>query len=211
MAMRIHELHPTLVHAPLVLLPTAAVVDVLAVTSSGRIRRRAYSAIGRGLWWGVAVSGLTAGLAGMAASQEVEADDHARDMMLVHGLGNLGLVVAAFGVAAWRSRNRATAASAGLGVGAVAAALYTAWLGGELVYGHGVGVKQHDDASADPMRSPPLLSRHAPGALVRDAVKGLGWLLRRGAATAPGEDTVRLESVSPGRETASESGPPAMH
>jgi uncharacterized membrane protein len=211
MAMRVHELHPTLVHAPLVLLPTAAVVDVLAVASSGRIRRRAYSAIGRGLWWGVAVSGLTAGLAGMAASQEVEVDEHARDMMLVHGLGNLGLVIAAFGVAAWRSRHRATAASAGLGVGAVAAALYTAWLGGEMVYGHGVGVKQYDDASADPMRSPPLLSRHAPGALARDAVEGLGWLLRRGAATMTGKDAVQLQALSPTGEMPSESRPPPIH
>ena len=46
MAIRVHELHPMLVHAPLVMLPAAATVDLLSVSSSGRLRRSAYSAIG---------------------------------------------------------------------------------------------------------------------------------------------------------------------
>lgn len=211
MSMRVHELHPVLIHAPLVLLPTAATVDVLAASSSRRLRRRAYGAVGRRLWWGAATTALAAGLAGMAASQEVEADDTARDMMLTHGLGNLALVLAAFGMAAWRSGHRASAASAGIGAGAVLAATYTAWLGGEMVYAHGVGVKQRDEGAADPRRSPALLSREAPVTFLRDALRGLGWLLRRGGRAAAGKDEVRLEAVSPASPLPSEAHPPTAH
>jgi uncharacterized membrane protein len=211
MAIRVHELHPMLVHAPLVMLPAAATVDLLSVGSSGRLRRSAYSAIGRKLWWGTAVSGLAAGLAGMASSQEVDADDHARDMMLVHGLGNVTLVVAALGLAVWRTTHRATPLSAGLGAGAMIAATYTAWLGGEMVYSHGVGVKARDEVAADPLRSPPLLSRHAPAAFARDAARGLAWLLRRGAASVRGRDRVRLEAVSPRSAAPSDPQLPSMH
>jgi uncharacterized membrane protein len=210
MPMRVHELHPILIHAPLVLLPAATTVDVLAATSSRRLRRAAFSAVGRRLWWGAAASGLAAGLAGMAASQEVDADDQARDMMLVHGLGNVLLVAGAFGLATWRMRHRATLLSAGLGAGALIASTYTAWLGGEMVYGHGVGVKAHT-ADADLRRSPPLLSRHAPLALAGDALKGLGWLLRRAADTIAGKDVVRFSAVSPTREAPTEGTAPLMH
>jgi uncharacterized membrane protein len=193
-----------LIHAPLVLLPAAATVDLMAVGSSSRLRRRAYSAIGSRLWWAVAASGLAAGLSGMAASQEVETDDDARDMMLVHGLGNLTIVTAALGLAVWRGRHRATRASASLGAGAMLAATYTAWLGGEMVYAHGIGVKEPHKIDADPRRSPPLLSRHAPGAFIRDAGRGLGWLLRRGGALIAKKDRVRLDAVSPASTAPSE-------
>lgn len=211
MAIRVHELHPMLVHAPLVMLPAAATVDLLSLGSSGRLRRRAYSALGQKLWWGTTVSGLVAGLAGMASSQEVDADDDARDMMFVHGLGNVTLVVAALGLAIWRTTHRATPLSAGLGAGAMIAATYTAWLGGEMVYSHGVGVKARDEVAADPQRSPPLLSRHAPAAFVRDAARGLAWLLTRGARSVRGKDRVRLEAVSPTRAATTDPQLPSMH
>ena len=210
MPMRVHELHPVLIHAPLVLLPTAAAVDVIASASSRRLRRMAFSAVGRRLWWGAAASGLVAGLSGMAASQEVEADDDARDMMLVHGLGNVMLVGGAIGLAAWRSGHRATPASAGIGIAALLLGTYTAWLGGEMVYGHGVGVKANR-SEAELRRSPPLLSRHAPGAFFTDAAKGLRWLLGRGARAVSRKEKVRLSAISPLGESASESHAPAVH
>jgi hypothetical protein len=157
----------------------------------------------RTLWWGVAGGGLAAGLAGMAAAREVHVEDpRAQDAMFVHGIGNLGLVLAAFGLAAWRSGHRASLATATLGATAMGAALYTAWLGGELVYGHGVGVKAMPAAAAD--ASPPLLSAQAPGRLAKDAVAGLGWLLRRAFGVARGTDHVRLREVAPGSEAVSE-------
>ena len=176
METRVHELHPTLIHAPLALLPTTVIVDLAATFSGNRRLDKA----GRALWWGVVGSGLLAGMAGMAASQEVKADKHPRDMMFLHGLGNVTLVVGALGVALWRTSHRASLFSNLVGLGAFAFASYTGWLGGEMVYTHGVGVKEltMKDGELDQL-SPRLFSRQAPARILRDAVKGLGWLLGR--------------------------------
>ena len=48
MPLRTHELHPSLVHAPLVLLPATAVVDLLAAT---RPLDRRLDRTARRLWW----------------------------------------------------------------------------------------------------------------------------------------------------------------
>jgi uncharacterized membrane protein len=175
MPIRTHELHPSIVHAPLVLLPAAAVIDLLATLSP---RDRRLDRASRRLWWATAGGGLVVGLSGMAASQEIELrSDHARDMMFVHGIGNLTIVLSAFGIAAWRARNRASFTSAMAGFAAAGAAIYTAYLGGELVYSHGAGVKTLGGAAAD---APPLFSREGPARLARDAARGLRWLLSRG-------------------------------
>ena len=100
MPMRTHELHPSIVHAPLVLLPATAVLDLMAAL---RPRDRRLDRAARRLWWATAGGALVVGLTGMAASQEVELrEDRGRDMMFLHGIGNFGLVLAALGVAAWR-------------------------------------------------------------------------------------------------------------
>jgi uncharacterized membrane protein len=175
MPLRTHELHPALVHAPLVLLPATAVVDLLAALSP---RDRRLDRAARRLWWATAGGSLFVGLTGMAASQEIELkSDHARDMMFVHGIANFALVLSAFGVASWRARNRASLTSALTGLFATGASLYTAYLGGELVYSHGAGVKALGGAATG---TPPLFSREGPGRLARDAVLGLRWLLSRG-------------------------------
>lgn len=174
MAMRTHELHPALVHYPLVILPAAALVESLA---AARPKQRALRRAGSALWWATAGSGLLTGLAGMAASQQVEVrSDAARDKMFVHGIGNFTLVLSAFGVAAWRMRHRASALTAGLGIGAALASMYTAYLGGELVYAHGAGVKALGGIATE---QPALASRQAPRVLAKDAARGLAWLFRR--------------------------------
>ncbi|HCF58906.1 MAG TPA: hypothetical protein DFS52_13055, partial [Myxococcales bacterium] len=110
-----------------------------------------------------------AGLTGMAASQEVAPrEKSARDMMLLHGAGNLLIVGGALGMSLWRLGHGPTRASSLLGLLAVAGAAYTGYLGGELVYSHELGVKQAERMR----RSPPLFSRQAPGLLVRDALRG---------------------------------------
>src|SRR5512143_3134800 len=175
MPLRTHELHPSLVHVPLVLLPAAAVLDLMAALSP---RDRRLDRTGRGLWWATAGGGHCVGLTGMAASQEIELrSDRARDMMFLHGIGNLGLVLSAFGVAAWRSRNPASLSSAAAGLLAAGAAIYTAYLGGELVYSHGAGVKPLGGAAAE---APALFSGQGAARLTRDAGRGLAWLLARG-------------------------------
>jgi uncharacterized membrane protein len=188
MPMRTHELHPSVVHAPLVLLPATAVVDLLAAV---RPLDRRLDRTARRLWWMTAGGALFVGLTGMAASQEIEAGNRrARDVMFLHGIGNFGLVLAAFGVATWRTRHRASLTSAFAGVAASMASLYTAYLGGELVYSHGVGVKALGGAAAE---TPPLLSAAAPRRLARDAGRGLVWLLSRSRRAAAGR-----EGIDPG-------------
>jgi uncharacterized membrane protein len=185
MQMRVHELHPTLIHAPLALLPSTVVVDLTAALTGDRKLDKA----ARSLWWTTAASGLVAGLAGMAASQEVKKDKHTSDMMFLHGLGNVVIVLGAFGIAAWRTTHRASLLTGLLGLKAFAFAAYTGWLGGEMVYEHGVGVKEltMKDAELDQL-SPPLASRQAPARLLRDAVKGLGWLLGRARSAFSGSE-----------------------
>jgi uncharacterized membrane protein len=201
MAMQLHELHPTLIHAPLGLLPAAAFTDLAAASLDWGARRLALDAAGRRLWWGGVGGALVAGLAGMAASQEIRLDDPAaRDAMWLHGMGNLGILLASAGVAAWRSTHRANALSAALGAGAVGALIYTAWLGGELVYAHGAGVKGLPaGARAGVEDSPPLLSASAPWRFLRDATKGMAWLLGRGARLA-----ARKEPLAPAAAKAGE-------
>ncbi|WP_242395721.1 DUF2231 domain-containing protein [Anaeromyxobacter oryzisoli] len=204
MAMRVHELHPSLIHAPLALLPAATLVDLAAAS---RLDRRADRA-GQVLWWAAVGSGLFAGLAGMAASQEVDPrSDRARDMMFLHGIGNVGVVVAALGLATWRARNRASITSAMAGLVASGAAAYTAYLGGELVYAHGVGVEALGGA---PARAPALFSGPGVARLGRDAVRGLVWLLSRGARAVTGREKVDRSALGPIAE-AGTGAPLALH
>jgi uncharacterized membrane protein len=192
MPLRTHELHPALVHAPLVLLPATAVVDLLAALSP---RDRRLDRAARRLWWATAGGSLVVGLTGMAASQEIELEnDQARDMMFVHGIGNFALVLSAFGVATWRLRHRASLTSAMAGFVAAGAATYTAYLGGELVYSHGAGVKALGGAATG---TPALFSREGPGRLARDAVRGLRWLLSRGYRAYTRQQLVDRDALGP--------------
>ena len=125
--------------------------------------------------------------------------------MWLHGMGNFGILLAGAGLAAWRSSHRASALTAALGVGAVGAAIYTAWLGGELVYTHGAGVVRLGGLAAE---APALFSRHAPGRLARDAGRGLAWLLRRGRQAITGRQRVDRAALGPIAEAGSM---PASH
>lgn len=203
MTMRTHELHPSLVHFPLALLPAAAFVDLAAAMRPGD---RRLDRIGRKLWWATAGTGLATGLAGMAASQEIELpSDRARDMMFLHGMGNLGLVLAALGVSAWRTRNHANFTSAAAGLLAAGAATYTAYLGGQLVYAHGAGVKRLGGMSAE---APALFSARGAGRLGRDAVRGLSWLLRRGYRAVTSQERVDRTALGPIAERTTLEEPP---
>jgi uncharacterized membrane protein len=175
--MLLHELHPSLVHAPLALLPTATVADLLALGTGDR----AWEKVGRRLWVAGTTSALFAGLAGLAASQEVRAQSPAvRDMMFLHGAGNALISLGALGVTLWRLGHRPTLAQCAVAVGAVGAAVYTASLGGKMVYEHGVGINaMPEEAAQGTRKGPPLLSREAPAALLRDAAAGLRWVLAR--------------------------------
>lgn len=206
MPMRTHELHPSLVHAPLALLPAAALVDLAAAF---RPRDRRLDRLGRNLWWATASAGLVTGLAGMAASQEIELrSHHAREMMFAHGIANLGIVLAAVGVSAWRARNHANLTSATSGLLAAGAATYTAYLGGELVYTHGAGVVPLGGAAAE---APALFSAQGMARLGRDAGRGLGWLLRRAYRAVTSRERLERSALGPIAEVGAATEEPELH
>jgi uncharacterized membrane protein len=188
MAMHVHELHAASTHAPLVLLPAAALVDLAAALSGDRRQ----AALGRKLWWLGVGAGTLAGVAGLAASQEIRAEDaRSEDMMWLHGAANFAIVLGATGIALWRSFRRPSIGAAAVGLGACALATYTAYLGGEMVYAHGVGVRTMPwIAPTGVRRSPSVLSAAAPGTFLRDAVKGLAWLVRRTVSAFSGRQPV---------------------
>lgn len=175
--MQLHELHPAIVHAPLTLLPAAAAADLTAL----RAGDAAWERVGRRFWAIGTASAVLAGVAGLAASQQVRlGEPRARDMTFVHGMGNLAITATALGLAAWRRRRPPTPSSVGVGLVACGLALYTATLGGKMVYEYGVGINPMPaDAPQGTLRGPALLSRAAPAALVRDAGRGLRWLVTR--------------------------------
>ncbi len=180
MATLLHELHPSLVHAPLTLLPGAAIVDLLALSR----RSRGLERVGRALWVAGVGSAALAGVTGFAASQQVRADDPAAsDMLFLHGAGNTLILAGATAVMAWRLGHRPSLFQVGVGLAACGAAVYTASLGGRLVYEHGVGVNaMPPTAPGGTLSSPRLFSREAPSALARDAGAGLRWIVERALA-----------------------------
>jgi len=177
MKMLLHELHPAVVHAPLTLLPTATAADIIAVMSGSR----AWAKVGRRLWVAGTVSALFSGVAGLAASQEVKLDEpRARDMAFIHGLGNAVISLGAIGVTLWRLRCPPTPGQTLIALMANAAAIYTASLGGKMVYELGVGINSMPaDKGVGTLKGPPLLSREAPKALLRDGLQGVLWLFGR--------------------------------
>lgn len=182
--MLLHELHPSVVHAPLALLPTATVADFIAVASGDR----AWAKVGRRLWVAGTVSALFSGLAGLAASQEVRLEEpRARDMVFLHGLGNAVVTLGAVGVTLWRLSRPPSLGQSIIGLIANSVALYTATLGGKMVYELGVGINPMPaDASTGTLKGPPLLSREAPAALVRDGLQGVRWLFGRARSLLSG-------------------------
>lgn len=137
MPMRLQEIHPALVHYPLTLLPAAVGVDAL-----GRMTgNQSLMDFGRRAMPFAAASALVAGVAGLVAQRAVRAEGQAHDELVTHRNLNLGLIGLSAILASKRAGTRQPSLGylatglAGLGVMA-----YTAYLGGKMVYEHGVGV-----------------------------------------------------------------------
>src|SRR5215471_19512999 len=113
MALHVHELHAAAVHAPLVLLPAAAAVDLGAAMSGSRPR----AALGSRLWWWAVGGAAVAGVAGLAASQEIKADDpRTEDMLWLHGIGNFAILLGGVGMALWRTFRRPSVVQSAVGL-----------------------------------------------------------------------------------------------
>lgn len=156
-----HPIHQMLIVLPLGMLAGSIIFDIMnRVTSSARWADVAFWMIGAGV-----VTGLLAAIFGVADWLSIPKGTRAKRVGLVHGAGNVVVVLLFAASFALRIRNPQAAPPLGafilslLGGGL---ALVTGWLGGELVNRLGVGV----DAGAN-LNAPSSLSNRLarPGQL----------------------------------------------
>ncbi|HEX8395417.1 MAG TPA: DUF2231 domain-containing protein [Longimicrobium sp.] len=138
MPLRIQEIHPALVHYPLALLPTALVADALgAATGSETLLGMGKICIAATL-----VTGTVAGAFGFVAQEAANTNEHTHALLATHRNGNLAVLgITALMTADRIGRRRPTPGYLAWGAVALGIAGYTAYLGGRMVYEHGLGVK----------------------------------------------------------------------
>lgn len=165
MPMRLQELHPSMVHFPIALLPVAIGADLL-----GRLTgSRALLNVGKTAMGIAAAGAATAATTGLIAQQEVNADGEALDMLITHRNLNLAATAVATAMATWRSgEEKPSAAYLALGLASIGLVTYTAYLGGHMVYELGVGVQPADG----------IAEGHAPALTASNA-----WRATRHAAS----------------------------
>jgi uncharacterized membrane protein len=133
-----HPAHPMLIAFPLGLLATAVIFDLIAlVTHASRWTEVAYYLIGAGV-----IGGLAAAVPGWIDWFAIPAGTRAKRVGLIHGLGNV--IVLVLFVVSWllRRDNPAAPPTEAIVAGLLGAGMVTVtgWLGGELVGRLGVGV-----------------------------------------------------------------------
>ena len=169
MAMRLQEIHPSLVHYPLAFLPLSIGADLLARSTGNRT----FAELGRYAMALAAGSAAVAAVAGLAAQEEVDVEEgsEAYEMLVTHRNMNLTLVGAATGMAMWRWREReASPGYLALGLGALGAVAYSAYLGGKMVYQHGLGVEAADGLYEEE-HPVPEITRETAGEALRYAAR----------------------------------------
>lgn len=145
-----HPVHPMLIVYPLALFSVAVLFDVLYLTSGNEdFAVVAYWTISAGI-----VGGLLAALFGLVDWLAIPTGTRAKRIGLWHGVGNAAVVT--LFVVSWLLRQPDSGYQPNvlpfvLGLVAVAFALVTAWLGGELVYRLSVAVD--NDAHLDATNS----------------------------------------------------------
>jgi uncharacterized membrane protein len=137
MAIRLQELHSAIVHFPITLLPLAIGLDLAGDATDTPWMLEAGR---RGI--GLAAAGAAgAALTGLIAQEEVNVEGETMDTLITHRNLNLAATVVAALMAAWRTRrHRPSPGYLGVGLAGIGLVSYTAYLGGTLVYQHGVGV-----------------------------------------------------------------------
>ena len=157
-----HPIHQMLVNFPLGLLPTAIIFDIIYLsTRNPRWADVAFWMIAAGI-----IGALIAAVFGLIDLLSIPTGTRASRIGIVHGIGNV-IVVGLF-VASWFLRYYAADVPPPLAyvlsfVG-IALALFTAWLGGELVDRLGVGVDEGANLNA-----PSSLSHRPASAIAHPA------------------------------------------
>jgi uncharacterized membrane protein len=144
-----HPLHAMLTDFPAALFTATVVLDIIGLISGSRDFSTAS-------WWTLTLGlifGLLAALFGLIDWIGIRSGSRAKRLGMWHGLGNL-VVVILFVASWWLRYTTNEYAPSGvalvLEVVAIAIALVTLWLGGELVYRLRIGVddEAHDDATS---------------------------------------------------------------
>jgi uncharacterized membrane protein len=135
-----HPIHPMLIVFPLGLLATSLIFDVVGLISANQLwHEMAFWLIAAGI-----IGGLLAALFGLIDWVAIPAGTRAKNIGLLHGVGNVVIVVL-FAIS-WLLRYGDPRTPGSLpiiiSVLAVLLALVTGWLGGELVDRLGVGVDE---------------------------------------------------------------------
>jgi uncharacterized membrane protein len=163
-----HPVHQMLIVFPLGLLATAVVFDVIfLIANNSDWTKAAYYMIGAGV-----VTGLAAAVPGTVDFLAIPRGTRAWRIGLVHGIGNV-VVVTMFALSWYmRRENPATPPTEAVVAGMIGAglAVFTGWLGGELVDRLGVGV---DDGAH--LNAPSSLTG-APATAIVGADGRHGWV-----------------------------------
>ena len=138
MPMRLQEVHPSIVHFPIALLPVALGSDALGAL----VKSEALLGAGRRLMPVAAISAVVAAGTGLVAQEEVKAERRAHDLLVTHRNLNVVLVGLVTTLAVVRSKAaRPSVGYLAAGMLGLAGMTYRAYLGGTMVYGHGLGVE----------------------------------------------------------------------
>lgn len=137
MALRLEQLHPSLVHLPIALVPLAIGADLLGSITG----RKSLHDFGRRSMAVAAAGAVVSALTGLIAGEEVNVEGRSRDQLMTHRNLNAVATLVATGAAVWRARTeRPSAAYFGIGAVGMGVLAYTAYLGGQLVYEAGAAV-----------------------------------------------------------------------
>ena len=196
---RLQEIHPSLVHFPIALLPLSIGADLLGTLTGSR----ALSNAGRVLMPIAAGAAAISAAAGLVAQQEVNAEGVAGDLLVTHRNMNLSLTAISALMAARRlGEEKAGAGYLALGLAGLGALSYSAYLGGKMTYEHGMGVKPADglskgDAPAVSLEEAPSAAKRAWEDLKEATAVTLADLRAGRIAPALGESFENYESAPP--------------
>jgi uncharacterized membrane protein len=206
MAVKLQEIHPSLVHFPIALLPASIIADLLAnVTGS-----RGLAAVGKTLMPVAAASAVLSAAAGLVAQQEVQATGEAERLLVTHRNMNLTLTAVSTLMAGWRLKTEEPGRGyLALGLAGLGALSYSAYLGGKMTYEHGLGVQPAEglrDGNAPDLELKPGhladAGRRAWNDLKDSVAPTVADLKAGNLAPAVGHSHENPEATPPGRQGA---------
>lgn len=163
MTLRLTEIHPSVVHFPIALLPASLALDAAGKATGDSGLSRAGAVLMPAALGGALVAAVAGVLAqGAGRFRDRESHEH----LVTHRTLNTALTVAMAAMTVHRLRQRTPGPGYLLaGLAAVAAMGYSAYLGGRMTYEHGVGV-----AAAGGLRDETTIGEDSVGSVARNAV-----------------------------------------